>query len=153
MTFAGIDQATADAHFTYTTGTLPGNVDSTSGSISFISAGLLLWADDKNFIRLERASVGALEIPFAWMEQFADGKSTTNAQKQLPDKDTGLKVVRKGKEFTFSYDETGDGKNWTELQTVTMALPAKLNVGVLCINTTARDLDGKLTGLKLEAKK
>jgi T5SS/PEP-CTERM-associated repeat protein len=27
MTFAGIDQATADAHFTYTTGTLPGNID------------------------------------------------------------------------------------------------------------------------------
>ena len=27
FTFAGIDQATADAHFVYTTGTLPGGID------------------------------------------------------------------------------------------------------------------------------
>jgi hypothetical protein len=27
MTFAAIDQVTADAHFVYTTGTLPGNID------------------------------------------------------------------------------------------------------------------------------
>ncbi|MDB5308691.1 MAG: hypothetical protein JWO38_2893 [Gemmataceae bacterium] len=132
---------------------LPGDVASSGGQHSFVSTGLLIWQDDKNFIRMERAAVAKGETPFVWVERFADGKSAAHHFSQLADKDTGLRVVRKGNKFTFLYDDGGEGKDWAEAHVEDIELPAKIQVGVTAINTTVREFAPKLTGLELGPKK
>lgn len=131
----------------------PGNVASSGGQYSFVSAGLLIWQDEKNFIRMERAAVGNSDTPFVWIERFADGKASVQKMKRLSDKATGLRVVRKGNQFAFLYDEDGEGKTWVEAHSGEIEMPAKLDVGVATINSTVREFPVRLTGLKLAVKK
>ena len=128
---------------------LPGDAASSGGRHSFVSTGLLVWQDEKNFIRLERAAVGS-GAPFIWVQGFTDGKSAFRQLKPLADTDTSLRVVRKGNRFTFLYDEGGQGKDWTEAHAEEVELPAKLRAGVVAINTTVREFPARLTGLELE---
>lgn len=132
---------------------LPGDAASSGGQFSFVSTGLLIWQDDKNFIRLERAAVSKSEAPFVWVERFQDGKSVSQQIKRIADEDTALRVVRKGKRFTFLYDKDGKGKDWVEAFSDEVELPAKLRVGVVAVNSTVREFPARLTGLKLHVKK
>jgi regulation of enolase protein 1 (concanavalin A-like superfamily) len=133
---------------------VPGDVTSSGGPHKFVSAGLLVWQDDKNFIRLERAAVAGPNPAFVWFERFEGGKSVSKGTKaRLGEKDTGLRVERKGNRFKFSYDDGGEGKNWAEAHTEEVALPAKLRVGVAAVNTTAREFPARLTELELRPKK
>lgn len=134
----------------------PGDTASSGGMHSFVSSGLLVWLDDKNFIRLERAAVGNTTVPgapFVWVERFQDGKSVSQQLKRLADKDVGLRVVRKGNKFSIWYDEGGEGKEWLEANAEDIDLPAKLRVGVTAINTTVGEFSPRLSGLELDAKK
>ena len=130
---------------------LPGDAASSGGRHSFVSAGLLIWQDKKNFIRLERAAVE--KSPFVWVERFKDGKSASSRMKGIADKDAGLRVVRKGNRFAFQCDEGGEGKTWVEVHAEEVALPAKLRVGVAAVNTTVYEFRARLTGLQLGPKK
>lgn len=132
---------------------LPGDAASSGGQYSFVSAGLLVWQDEKNFIRLERAAVGNSDAPFVWIEQFTEGQSAFQTLKPLGNKETSLRVVRTGNQFAFLYKEDGEGNDWIEIRSGAIELPAKLNVGVAAVNTTARELPARLTALKLETKK
>lgn len=65
---------------------LPGDAASSGGQYSFVSTGLLVWQDEKNFIRLERAAVGNSDAPFVWIEQFTEGQSAFQTLKPLGNK-------------------------------------------------------------------
>jgi regulation of enolase protein 1 (concanavalin A-like superfamily) len=130
---------------------LPEKDTSSSGKYSFVSAGLLIWQDDKNFIRMDRAAEGATGGPFVWVERFADGKAAGQQFRQLTDKDTTLRVERSKDQFTFSVRED-EGKEWVEVHTEQAGLPDKLQVGVLAINTTTKEFAPQLSGFKVEQK-
>src|SRR6478672_5429970 len=55
----------------------PMGLQSSSGKHTFCSTGLLIWQDDKHYVRLERASSGSGDDTnlFGYMEYFADGKT------------------------------------------------------------------------------
>src|SRR5262249_38398749 len=78
-------------------------LESSSGKHVFVSTGLLVWQDEKNYVRLERASVGQGDDAnlFGYMEYFADGKAQATGGAQIQDKDMAFRVTRKGKSFTF----------------------------------------------------
>ena len=80
----------------------PANNTPSGERLSFRSAGLLVWQDNKNFIRLERAAVDGNAEPFVWLERFQDGKAVTQQTKPIGDKDIDLRVKRTGNTFTFS---------------------------------------------------
>jgi hypothetical protein len=119
---------------------LPENNTSSAGKFSFISSGLLVWQDGKNFIRLERAAEGSSAAPFVWLERFQDGKAVTQQGKPVADQDIDLRVKRSGNKLTFSVGEEGDVH--TE----------ELQVGVLAVNTTTKVFSPQLEGLKLTPK-
>jgi hypothetical protein len=55
--------------------TLPKPNTASAGQVSFVSGGLLVWQDDHNFIRVDRAAEGSSSLsPFVWVERFQDGK-------------------------------------------------------------------------------
>src|SRR5262249_18576979 len=123
---------------------LPEANTSSSGQFSFISSGLLIWNDGKNFIRLERAADGNSPAPFVWLERFHDGKAVTQQGKPVSDKDINLRVKRSGNKLTFSVGEDG---NWDDVHTEEVALPQKLQVGVLAINTTTKAFSAEFESL------
>ena len=132
---------------------LPKGAESAGGNHAFVSSGLLLWQDERNYIRMERAAVAASEAPFLWIESFRDGATVFRNLLPLADKNTGLRVVRKGKTTQFWYTN-GDQDEWTEAPVAesvadAVKLPEKLKVGVLAINSTKREHAPRLTELKL----
>src|SRR5271165_2279807 len=79
---------------------LPENNAPAGGKFSFRSTGLLIWQNDKNFIRMERAGVPGAS--FIWVEGFQDGKSHFQNQVQVMGKTTKIQVERKGNNLVFS---------------------------------------------------
>ena len=125
---------------------LPGDKASSGGKYSFVSAGLLIWQDDRNFIRMDRAAVATR--PFVWVERFQDGKSVSRKLADLENnKDTYLRAMRKADKFTF--ETSADGKDWTEVQVEEQKLAESLKVGVLAINTTVEPFSATFDDLKL----
>lgn len=130
---------------------LPQANTSSSGKHSFVSSGLLLWIDDKNFLRLDRAAVGGAAAPFVWAERFQDGRSA--AQKLTPlseDRDTWLRIAYKEGKLTLSFSD--DGKQWSDVLTEETKLSEKVKVGVLAINTTTVTFAPTLEEFKVATK-
>jgi regulation of enolase protein 1 (concanavalin A-like superfamily) len=125
---------------------LPGGDVVVTGPHTFVSAGLLIWQDEKNFFRIERAAVGT--PPFAYVGGFRDGKSACHELQQLSDTDTIVRAERKGNKLTFAA-RAADAANWSDLFSETYELPAKLKVGVESVNTINRDFPAKFQELKL----
>lgn len=132
---------------------LPAKGTSSSGAHSFVSGGLLVWADDKNFIRLDRAAEGESGSEFVWVERFTDGMSA--AQKLHPVKNlaTALRVERRGDRLTFAIRQALDPDAWEEVHAEDVKLPAAVRVGAHAINTTTREFAPRLEGLRLTAMK
>jgi regulation of enolase protein 1 (concanavalin A-like superfamily) len=129
---------------------LPQANTSSGGKYSFVSSGLLVWLDDKNFLRMDRAAVGGGPSPFIWVERFEDGKSVAHKQTRAEAGDIWLRIVYKEGKLAFSFSDDGD--KWTEAHTEEVKLPAKVKVGVLAINTTTAEFTPVLEGLKVEKK-
>jgi regulation of enolase protein 1 (concanavalin A-like superfamily) len=121
-----------------------------TGKYPFVSAGLLVWNDDKEFFRMERSAVGT--PPFAYAAGILNGKDTPlqgTPFRQLPDGDTFVRAERKGKKLTFSV-RTADESEWTELVSDSFELPAKLHVGVHAVNTVDNEFKAEFQELEFK---
>ncbi len=107
---------------------------SANNQLSFVGAGVLVWKDDHNYVRLERAAEGNAGSHYALLQGFLDGKEVCSEQRDLDDSDTYLSVTREGNNFTF--ETSADGSEWTKLKTLELKLPDQLKAGVVAINTT-----------------
>lgn len=111
---------------------------------SFNGAGLLVWQDEKNFIRLERNRwYVPAEQKYACypplLEYFKNGEyQDTDPDSTLDeffkDRSTWLRLERNGDKLIASYSH--DGKEWTEAKEITVNFPAELSVGIAAINTS-----------------
>jgi regulation of enolase protein 1 (concanavalin A-like superfamily) len=131
---------------------LPGKDTSSSGFHSFISCGLLVYVDDKNFIRMERAAEGNGGGEFVWVERFTDGKPASRKLHAIANKETALRLQRSGAKLTFSISQDAEAATWTEVHTDDSELPKELQVGVLAINTTTAIFAPELREFKVTAK-
>src|SRR5262249_26696617 len=89
---------------------------SANDQLSYVGAGVLVWKDDRNYVRLERAAEGNAASQFALVKGFLDGKEICSEQREVDDKDTYLSVTREGNNFTF--ETSPDGSDWTTLKTL-----------------------------------
>jgi regulation of enolase protein 1 (concanavalin A-like superfamily) len=114
--------------------TTPKADTSASQQLSYVGAGILVWKDDRNYVRLERAAEGNAAAHYAFLEGFLDGNEVCSEQRELDDKDTFLRTTREGNNFTF--ETSADGREWTKLKTLELKLPEQVKAGVAAINTT-----------------
>jgi regulation of enolase protein 1 (concanavalin A-like superfamily) len=117
----------------------PSNESTTSERLPFVGAGLLLMADEKTYVRLERAALvtGGETKTYANWELRQDGKWVlAGAERVLPleDKATYLRLTRKGDNLSASVSH--DGKEWKDLNPLEVKLPAKLKIGVAAGGTS-----------------
>lgn len=117
----------------------PSQNSTVKGRTPFVGAGLLLMADEKTYVRLERAALvkGGETKTYANWELRQDGRWVlAGAEKVLPleDKATHLRLERKGEKLLASVSQ--DGKEWKELKPLELKLPAKLKLGVTAGGTS-----------------
>jgi regulation of enolase protein 1 (concanavalin A-like superfamily) len=121
------------------------------GASPFRSGGLLVWIDNNNFLRLERAGYeqDGKNVAYCHLECYQNGKLVV-------DGNTGKRVLgtmiadsfaihlrmeRRGRTIIPSYSHDG-GKTWQThaFGSFQLDLPAKVQVGVACVNNTSRQL-------------
>lgn len=121
----------------------------------FNGAGLLLWANDKNFLRLERnmwttphGGHSSYQPLFQYWKN--DKNLTPNAPSSKPffkGRSTYLRLTRQGNQVRAAV--SNDGVDWSETHPVTVQFPRKIKVGVDAINTSKQPFIVKFSELKL----
>lgn len=127
----------------------------TRDGVSYIASGLVIWQDDKNFLRCMRASHGERDEVFIHTEGFQKGLRAPSRfyiravkERVIPDNAIWFRVERRGNDLT-SY-HSADGKKWVLFSRFTIAgLAKKLSVGVAAVNTTKNDFNPQFTDLKV----
>lgn len=117
--------------------------------LPYNGAGLLLWHDASNYIRLERGTVfrdGRRET-YATAEQRRDGRMGVTAGGPAGDQPTLLRLERRGNVVTASYRD-GDGP-WRPFAPLTVAYPAAVRVGVAAVNSSSQPFRPQFEGFRV----
>ena len=117
----------------------PAGPSTAPGGLPFEGAGLVLMADDKTFVRLERAALdrnGAAE-PYVNWEVRADGRQqwASTAKLNPEDQTVYLRLRRLGDRIFPGF--SADGKTWTEMPSQALATLATVKVGVAAVTSSA----------------
>ena len=122
-----------------------------SNLTSFVAAGLLLWADDQNFVRFELAANGDSGQMFANLHGFTMGKTAIGEVKILPHLTTFLKVERRTGTLRFLH--SGDGLKWMNIDIPINSQKfdtPEVEVGVVAVNVTTGTHVATFRGLEIK---
>lgn len=105
----------------------------------FLGAGLLIMADEKTYIRFERASYfrddKTTHYTNCGVHDAGDWRKPDNrSYVPLLDKPACLQIERRGDQVRLRVMQ---GKDWTELPPINIALPDRVKVGVSATSTSA----------------
>ena len=138
----------------------PGGKASAGKNSPFNGAGLLLWQNEKNYIRLERnawwvADSGTYACYPPLVEQYREGElQGTNPPGTLDEffqgKSTWLRLERRGNKVIAWLSH--DGKEWTEAKELTVDPPQRPRVGVDVVNTSAKPFTVDFEEFKIATK-
>jgi regulation of enolase protein 1 (concanavalin A-like superfamily) len=113
-------------------------------------AGLIVWQDPSNYLRLERA-VGFIQgrhHPYINYELREGGRLAMSRGITIDDRTLLLKLRREG--GVFSAWSSHDGRRWVELGWVEATFAERVEVGVVAVNSSQRTLSAELEGLSVE---
>jgi len=127
----------------------PGGRATTSQYAPYHGAGILVWQDQENYVRLEIATdlQRGKSRSYVNFEYRKDG--TLAASSGLPNGDGSnhLRLKRRGNEIHAAFGP--DGLRWTSFPPLLAKLNDRLNVGVSAINTATKPLTAELEGFEL----
>ena len=139
----------------------PGKKVLGKGATAGVYAGLLVWAGEKDYLRLERnarwqpGESGKLVNFSPGFEYWKGGKQVFFNPKYTPDffkaDLTWLRLERKGAKVTAHHGL--DGKAWTAFKELETALPNNLQIGMFVINTSDTPITAEFTDFKVDAGK
>ncbi len=125
----------------------PGGKATTTHYPPYHGAGLLIWQDHENYVRLEIAADlqhGKVR-PYANFEYRKDGALAMSSGIINTDGSNHLRLKRRGAEIYASFGP--DGLRWTSFSPLTADLKERLSVGVAAINSSTRPLSAEFEGL------
>jgi regulation of enolase protein 1 (concanavalin A-like superfamily) len=126
----------------------PAAAPSVPGRFSFQSAGLLLWSDENDYVRLERAGLNRGGVSSsAGFELRSNGVMAGAQSSPLPDQDAWLRLERRGNQLFGSV--SGDGRQWTTLRPINVDFPAKVRIGVAVVNAAQQPLTVRFEELQV----
>jgi regulation of enolase protein 1 (concanavalin A-like superfamily) len=124
----------------------PGRVKTTYYD-PYHGAGLIVWQDSSNYIRLERA-VGFIRgrpLPYLNFELREDGQLVMTHGIKIQDRPIFLKLLRQGQAFSAMTSQ--DGRRWVYRDGVEATLNERVEVGVFAVNSSSRTLSADLERL------
>jgi regulation of enolase protein 1 (concanavalin A-like superfamily) len=113
-------------------------------------AGLIVWQDPSNYLRLERA-VGFTKgrhHPYLNYELRAGGRLAVSHGIPIADRSLFLKLRREGTAFSAWYSH--EGRRWVNLGRIDAAFAERVEVGVVAVNASQQTLSAELEGLFVE---
>ena len=117
--------------------------------VAFNAATLVIWQDDKNFVRLDRAGMHKAGQRYhqTYYHINQDGKRTVQLSQRLAEKDAWLRLDRRGGKVTAGWSE--DGKTWKTYPVQDAKLADKVKVGVAALNASSKPFSASFEELKL----
>ena len=128
---------------------MPGNDSTAPKSPPFSSGGILIWHDDKSYIRLERNSFPDGNGSFSCFPplfelrnagRYLGANPRVTSDSFFKGESTSLRIERRENEFTAFIRHDGEDGEWTRVKSRTVDLPKQLKVGVSAINTSSNPL-------------
>jgi regulation of enolase protein 1 (concanavalin A-like superfamily) len=130
----------------------PGSQPLEGFPIAFQGAGLLLWQDEKNYVRLERAAASSPDRPLSHqvlLESLRDGKPGKPEYLQIREKPIILRMERKGSDINCSY--SADGKTWIPVKNAALGFNTTVGVGVSAGNLSPKSFSARFDNFTLDA--
>jgi regulation of enolase protein 1 (concanavalin A-like superfamily) len=113
-------------------------------------AGLIVWQDPSNYLRLERAVgfINGRRHPYINYELREGGRLAVSRGITTEDRPLFLKLRRQGVAFSASYSL--GGSRWVELGSANANFSERVDVGVVAVNSSKETLSAELEGLRLD---
>jgi regulation of enolase protein 1 (concanavalin A-like superfamily) len=113
-------------------------------------AGLIVWQDAGNYLRLERAVgfVNGRRRPYINYELRQGGRLAESHGIPTEDRSLFLKLRRQG--AAFSAWCSHDGRRWVELGSIDANFAERVEVGVIAVNSSRQTLKAELEGLRID---
>ena len=118
--------------------------------VAFRAATLVIWQDEHNFVRFDRAAMHKAGKPFSqtYYHINQNGKRTTHLNKLVaPDADVWLRLQRKGDAILAAWST--DGERWTDYPPQTAKLADELQAGVAVLNASAAPASATFEAIEL----
>jgi regulation of enolase protein 1 (concanavalin A-like superfamily) len=115
----------------------PGTKSTRKGALPSMGAGIIVWRDADNFIRLERAAAlnrGKVNT-FAIFEEREGGSGGASHNSALTPGTAYLKLVRRGSRI-FGF-VSKDGQNWTALRPIDTVWPSEVKIGIDAVSSSS----------------
>jgi regulation of enolase protein 1 (concanavalin A-like superfamily) len=135
----------------------PGAVPAEQGNFGFNGAGLILWLDARNYIRVERAAWttvkdGVVHNHFPYLEHWKNGECDQAIHRTedvaIEGKSVYLRLERRKGEVRAGI--SADGRKWTyPLTPLNVDLPSAVRVGVDAVNTSKEPFTAEFEALQL----
>jgi regulation of enolase protein 1 (concanavalin A-like superfamily) len=131
-------------------GRLEPGVDKTTHYDPYQGAGLIVWQDPANYLRLERAVgfINGRRHPYINYELREGGRLAVSRGLTSEDRSFFLKLRRAGAVFSAWY--SADGRRWIDLGTMESTFAERVEVGVVAVNSSRRTLSAELEGLSVD---
>ena len=113
-------------------------------------AGLIVWKDERNYLRLERAValIRGVATPYLNYELREDGRLTLTRGIPIKDHSHFLKLERANGEIRAWHSP--DGSRWSELPDRPVSIAGRVQVGVVAINSSKQPLRAELERFRIE---
>jgi regulation of enolase protein 1 (concanavalin A-like superfamily) len=113
-------------------------------------AGLIVWQDPSNYLRLERAIafIDGQRYPYINYELREGGRLAVSRGLRTEDRAVFLKLRRQGEAFSAWYSL--DGRRWAGLGRVDAAFAERIEVGVVAVNSSKQTMLAELERLNIE---
>jgi len=123
--------------------------EATGRDVAFNAATLVIWQDENNFVRLDRAGMhkGGTRFHQTYYHINQDGKRTVQLFQALPDQASWLKLERRGGSITAGWSV--DGATWQTYPVQNAKLADKLKVGVAALNSSTKPFVATFESLEL----
>lgn len=118
--------------------------------VAFQSSGLLLYQNDENYIRFERAAIRRDEEVGRYInfERRENGELLPNQNAGIADeRDLWLRLERHGKRISASV--SADGDRWTSLPSMSADLPSTVQIGIAAVNATDQGFEPRYEDFQL----
>jgi len=128
----------------------PGGTSTNAKTVPFNGAGLVVWNDAENYIRLERAAIlrGGKVTTYAMLEELEGGHQGASHSGPLPPGTAYLRIERRGGRIVAGISP--DGAQWKTLRPIDVSYPPKLKVGVAAVNSSTLPMTVKFVDFTLK---
>lgn len=110
-----------------------------NGNRSYIAAGLVLWQDEKSFLRWTRSASAEANAVYLSCEQFDNAKFVGGGNFKLDDQPIWLRIERRGN--TLRMSASSNGNDWKQMIERQSNYQNALKVGVFGLNVTDKPLE------------